>query len=104
MELMWRMTKPLWGTGKTVIIDSGSLVLKGLIGMYKRRVYGSSVANKIIYWTSGMNGYQINDHVEKKDIGKHDCHSGNLKGVDFGVFFVKVIFNLDVEYVFLWIM
>ena len=86
---MWRMTKKWCGTEKTLIMASIFCVLKGLIGMYKRRVYGSSVANKIIYWTSGMNGYQINDHVEKKYIGKHDCHSGNLKGVDFGVFFVK---------------
>ena len=28
MLLVWRMTKILWGTGKTVIMDSGLYVLK----------------------------------------------------------------------------
>ena len=38
--------KSLWGTGKTVITDSGFSVLKDLIGMYERGVYVSVVAKK----------------------------------------------------------
>ena len=33
ISLMWKMTKPLWGTGKTLIIDSGLYVLNGFIVM-----------------------------------------------------------------------
>ena len=33
ISLMWRMTKPLWGTGKKVIVySSGFCVFKGSIG------------------------------------------------------------------------
>ena len=89
MKLMWRMTKTLWGTGKTVIMESGFCVFKWLVGMYKRGVYDSAVVNKCRYWPSGINGNQINAHFEKKEIGEHDCHSGNWKGFDFDVFVVK---------------
>ena len=65
MELMWRMTKPLWGTGKTVIIDSGSLVLKGLIGMYNIGVYVNAVAKNHIYCPSGIYVDQTNAHLKK---------------------------------------
>ena len=62
MALIWRMTKSLWGTGKTVIRDSGLCVLKGLIGMYGRGVYVSTVVKKHRYWPSGIYGDKINAH------------------------------------------
>ena len=34
IALMYRMTKPLWVTGKAVIMDSGFCVLKVLVVMY----------------------------------------------------------------------
>ena len=51
---MGKMTKQLLGTGQTVITDSGLCVLKGLIGMYERGVYGSPVVKKRGYWPPGM--------------------------------------------------
>ena len=33
MEFMYNMTKQLWVTGKTYIMDSSLCVLKGLVGM-----------------------------------------------------------------------
>ena len=62
MALMWRMTKPLWVTGKAVIMDIVFYVLKGLIGMYDRGVYDSEVVKKRRYWPSGIYGDQINAH------------------------------------------
>ena len=49
ISLVWRMTKPLWGTGKAVVLDSGFCVLKGLIGMYDIGLYGSAVTKKRRY-------------------------------------------------------
>ena len=66
MEFLCSMAKPLWITRKTVIMDSGFFVLKGLIGMYERGLYGSVVVNKHIYWPPGIYGDQINAHFEKK--------------------------------------
>ena len=88
MLLVWMMTKPLWVTGKTMIMDSGFFVLKGMIVMYYIGVYGSTVAKKRIYWPSGIYGNQINAHL-KKGIGDHECQSVNCKVVDFYTFFVK---------------
>ena len=47
---MTRMTKPLFGTGKYVVMESGFRVLKGLLGMLSHGVYGTKVTKKKIYW------------------------------------------------------
>ena len=47
---MMRMTKPLFGTGKVVVMDSGFCVLKGLVGNLAHGVYGTTGINKIRYW------------------------------------------------------
>ena len=40
MAMMWRRNKLLWGIRKIMIMDRGFFVLKGLIDMYERGVYG----------------------------------------------------------------
>ena len=57
-----------------MIMDSCFSVLKWLIGMYEIVVYGRTVLKKRRYWLSGINGYQINAHFEKNEIGEHDQH------------------------------
>ena len=41
---------------------------------------------KHMYWPTGIYGYGINAHCEKK--GEHDRLSGNWKGIEFDVFVV----------------
>ena len=41
------MTKPLFGTGKAVVMDSGFCVLKGIVRMLAHGVYGTMVIKKI---------------------------------------------------------
>ena len=53
---MYRMTEPLWVTGKMLITYIGFYVLKGLIGMYEIGLYGSAVVKKHIYWSAGIYG------------------------------------------------
>ena len=48
-----------------MIIESGLCVLKVLIHMYERGVYGSAVAKKRIYQPAGIYGDDINDQREK---------------------------------------
>ena len=43
--MMW-MNKPLFVTGKALVVDSGVFVLKGVVGMQERRVYGTTVIKK----------------------------------------------------------
>ena len=42
---MW-MTKPLFGTGKALVIDSEFCVMKGIVDMLAHGVYGTTVINK----------------------------------------------------------
>ena len=43
---MMRMTNTLFGTGKSVVIESGFCVLKGLVGMLTHGLYGMTVIKK----------------------------------------------------------
>ena len=45
--MMMRMTKPLFGKGKSLVMGSGFCVLKGILRMLAHRVYGTTVINKI---------------------------------------------------------
>ena len=62
MSLMWRMKKPLWRTGKTVIMDSGFYVLRGFIGIFDKFFCGSTVVKKCRYWLTVIYGDGINPH------------------------------------------
>ena len=59
---MWSMTKQLCGTVKKVITEIGLCVLKGLVDIYDRLVYGSSLVKNYIYWPTGIYVDQINAH------------------------------------------
>ena len=57
--LMLRMTKPIWNTGRLVILDSGFCVLKGLIELAKQGVYGAALIKKRRYWPKYIDGESI---------------------------------------------
>ena len=65
MEFMCRTTKKLWVTGKMLVMGSGLCVLKVLIHMYERGLYGSAVAKKRIYQPAGIYGDKINGYFER---------------------------------------
>ena len=52
--LMLRITRALWSSGKAVIMDSGFYVLRGLLDMRKRGVYGNVLIKKRCYWPRGF--------------------------------------------------
>ena len=54
--LMMRMTKPLFGTGKAVVMYSGFFVLKGVVGILAHGVYGTGVINKNTYFPKYCKG------------------------------------------------
>ena len=53
IELMLRLTRVMWNTGKLVIMDSGFFFLKGILEMSKRGVYGSALIKKRRYLAWG---------------------------------------------------
>ena len=56
----------LWETGKSVIMDSSFYVLRGLMGMFERGVYGSALVKKRSYRPTGIYGGGINAHCKKR--------------------------------------
>ena len=62
MKLMCNMTKPLWVTGKTYIMDSSLCVLKGLVGMIDIGIHGILLAKNFRNWKTGIHRYEINSH------------------------------------------
>ena len=57
IELMCNMTKPLWVTGKTYILEGSLCVLKGLVGMLDIGIYGSLLVKKFRNWKTGIHRY-----------------------------------------------
>ena len=56
---MVRITKPLWGTGKVVVMDSGLCVPEGFISMVYKGVLGSSLIKKRRHWPKGVPAEEI---------------------------------------------
>ena len=59
---MCNMTKPLWVTGNTYIMDISLCVLKGLVGILDIGIYGSLLVKKFRNWKTCIYGYEINAH------------------------------------------
>ena len=65
---MWNMTKPLWVTGNTYVMNSSLCGLKGLVGMLDIGIYGSLLAKKFRNWKTVISGYEINAHFFLKRV------------------------------------
>ena len=87
--LMLRLTRALCSTWKAVIMDSGFCVLKGLLEMRKRGVYGSALIKKRCYWPRGVYGDAINDYFRSKNIGDVGYLSGEWDETEFNIYFLK---------------
>ena len=104
MEIMCRVNKPLWVTGNMVIMEISFFVLKWFTGIYDIILYDVAVLKNSRYFTAVIYRDQTNAHFEEK-IGENDCHSGNWKGGDFYVFFIKEEnFNMVIMSTYSWLM
>ena len=83
--LLLRLTEPIWGSGRVVILDSGFCVLKAIVELRKRGVYSSALIKKRRYWPAHIPGDKIKKHFEDMPIGSVDVWSGNMEGVSFAV-------------------
>ena len=87
--LLLRLTKPISGTGKLVILDSGFCVLKAIIELRKVGVFASAVIKKRKYWPKGIPGDKIKEHFENCIVGDDDALAGRCDETDFYVFAMK---------------
>ena len=87
--LLLRLTKALWATGKVVILDSGFCVLRGIIELKKKGVFGAALIKKRRYWPKHIPGDAVKAHFEDRAIGDADAWAGEMDGVPFHVYAMK---------------
>ena len=63
---MVRMKKPLWGTGRVLVMDSGFYVMEGLISMVGEVFLGSELIKKRRFWPKGVPVEEIIWHMQNK--------------------------------------
>ena len=73
---MVRMIKPLWGTGRAVVMEIGFYVLELLISMVEKVFLGSALINKRRYWPKGVPAEWILRYTQNKEIGDVDVVQG----------------------------
>ena len=83
-----RLTEPVWGTGKIVVLNSGFCVLQGLIELKKKGVYAHALIKRQ-YWPKHVPGDNVIAHFTRKQVGDADAICGELDGIPFHIFAMK---------------
>lgn len=89
INLLLRLCKSLYGTGKIVILDSGFCVLEGLIELRKMGVFAGALIKKQRYWPKYVPGDAIDEHFKDKAVGECDSLKGKLQDVPYDIFCMK---------------
>eukprot|EP00934_Nitzschia_sp_Nitz4_P007490 Nitzschia sp. Nitz4//scaffold526_size3785//2112//3756//NITZ4_009261-RA/size3785-processed-gene-0.3-mRNA-1//1//CDS//3329553959//7480//frame0 len=89
VSLLLRLTRPLWGSSKLVILDSGFCVLQGIVELRKHGVFASALIKKRRYWPKYIRGDEIAEHFQTKEVGDVDAWGGVLDSVKFHVYCMK---------------
>ena len=103
--LMVRMTNPIWGTGKLVVMDSGFCVLEVFISMVEKGVLGSASIKKRCYWTKGVPAEEILWNMQNKEVGDVEAvqvsiigkiyHIMSIKETDYVILMMKTYGTLE---------
>ena len=69
VSLLLRLTSPIWGSSKVVVLDSGFCALQGIAKLWKKKVFGAALIKKCCYWPKYIQGNQIKKYVDDKAVG-----------------------------------
>ena len=83
------LTKPVHGTGKLFVLDSGFCVLQALVELAKVGVFAHALVKKRQYWPKHVPGDEIIEHFKDKAVGYVDARQGNLDGIPFYLYGMK---------------
>lgn len=89
VNLFLRLYIGIYGTDKTVILDSVFCILRGLIVFKKQGVFVSALIKKRKYWPKFIKGDNVNKYFEGNKIGEYDRLNGKLNGVYFSLLVMK---------------
>ena len=87
--LLLRLTRPMWGTAKMVVLDSGFCVLQGIIELKKRGVFAASLIKKRKWWPKHVEGEVIRQHFDDKQVGDVDAVEGTYDEQTFHLYSMK---------------
>ena len=86
---MLRMCETLYGTRKSVVIDSGFCVSRGIFELELKGVQEASLIKKKNYCPKGVPGASIDAHFEDKDMNHCDMIEALIYGLPFQVICMK---------------
>ena len=89
VSLLLRMSKPIYGTAKVLILDSGFCVVEGITQLLKKGVYSAALIKKRRYWPKYIRGDDIKQHFENKRVGSADAWRGFINNEAFSVHSMK---------------
>ena len=82
---MLRVCKTLYGTGKSVLTDSGFCVSRGIVGLEQKGVYGASFIKKKKYRPKGVPGAAIDANFEDKGVNRCEMLEASIYYLPFQV-------------------
>ena len=65
---MLRMCRPIFGSGKSIVLDSGICVAKGIKYLEEKGVYALALVKNWYYWTKRVPGDLNDTHFEDKEV------------------------------------
>ena len=84
-----RLTEPVWGSGRVIVLDSGFCVLQVIVELRKKGLFAVALIKKHRYWPKYIPGDNIISHLAQKGIGELDALQGMLDDVKFHVVAMK---------------
>ena len=85
--LLLRVTKPLHGTGKCIVLDSGFCALEGIARLKEKGVFAAAQIKKRRYWPKHVDGNIIKAYFADKDVGSVAALPGILNGIPVWIHF-----------------
>ena len=84
-----KLTRALRTTRKSVIMDYGFCVLKGIFKMKMRGVYVRALIKKRLYWPRGVHVDIINEYFSLKKIGGVGCLRDEWDNTQVNIFYYE---------------
>ena len=88
--LMLRIFRPIFGSGKAVVLENVLCVAKGIIDLKAKYVYAGAMIKENSYWPKIFPGELIDTHFGDKEIGDIVMlQDGTQYNKSFRIFFME---------------
>ena len=91
---MLRMCRPIFVSGKAVVLDSVLCVPKGITEIEAKGVFAADLINKQSYWPKVVPG----DLIDTQFLDKEVCDVGNIKARTEDGMLLKIFFMKEPDY------